>query len=89
MLAGLIEIELGDRVLDEYQATVCRLKDGKIAAIETFLCDVNGMNAFFIRVTSLISEATDLCKVLLVGAASRAEMEMNHPILEIQSMSLE
>ncbi len=38
----------GDRVLDEYLATVCRLKDNKIAAIETFLSDVDGMNAFFI-----------------------------------------
>jgi hypothetical protein len=38
----------GDRVLDEYLATVCRLKDGKIAEIETFLSDVDGMNAFFI-----------------------------------------
>lgn len=38
----------GDRVLDEYLATVCQLKDGKIAAIETFLSDVDRMNAFFI-----------------------------------------
>lgn len=38
----------GDRVLNEHLATVCRLKDGKIAAIETFLSDVDGMNAFFI-----------------------------------------
>lgn len=38
----------GDRVLDEYLATVCRLKDGKIAAIETFLSNVDGMNAFFV-----------------------------------------
>ena len=38
----------GDRVLDQYLATVCRLKDGKIAEIETFLSDVDGMNAFFI-----------------------------------------
>ncbi|WP_333260965.1 nuclear transport factor 2 family protein [Microcoleus sp. S13_C5] len=38
----------GDRVFDEYLATVCRLKDSKIAAIETFLSDVDGMNAFFI-----------------------------------------
>ena len=38
----------GARILDEYLATVCRLKDGKIAAIETFLSDVEGMNAFFI-----------------------------------------
>ena len=38
----------GDRVLDEYLATVCRLKDNKIAAIETFLSDVDGMNDFFV-----------------------------------------
>ena len=38
----------GDRVLNEYLATVCRLKDGKITAIETFLSDVDGMNAFFV-----------------------------------------
>ena len=38
----------GDRVLDEYLATVCRLKDNKIAEIETFLSDVDGMNAFFV-----------------------------------------
>lgn len=37
-----------DRILDEYLATVCRLRDGKIAAIETFLSDVDGMNAFFV-----------------------------------------
>ncbi|MDF3293159.1 MULTISPECIES: nuclear transport factor 2 family protein [Streptomyces] len=33
--------------LDEYLATVCFLRDGKIAAIETYLSDVDGMNAFF------------------------------------------
>lgn len=38
----------GERILDEYLATVCRLKGGKIAMIETFLSDVDGMNAFFI-----------------------------------------
>ncbi len=38
----------GDRVLDEYLATVCRLQDGKIAAIETFLSEVDSINAFFI-----------------------------------------
>ncbi|RCG23659.1 nuclear transport factor 2 family protein [Streptomyces diacarni] len=37
-----------DAVLDEYLATVCRLRDGKIAAIETYLSDVPGMNAFFV-----------------------------------------
>ncbi|GGL60785.1 hypothetical protein GCM10010129_00360 [Streptomyces fumigatiscleroticus] len=37
----------GDVVLDEYLSTVCRLRDGRIAAIETYLSDVPGMNAFF------------------------------------------
>ncbi|MBF6062144.1 nuclear transport factor 2 family protein [Nocardia terpenica] len=36
-----------DAVLDEYLSSVCRLRDGRIAAIETFLSDVPGMNAFF------------------------------------------
>ncbi|GHF53507.1 nuclear transport factor 2 family protein [Streptomyces morookaense] len=34
--------------LDEYLSTVCRLRDGKIAGIETYLSDVPGMNAFFV-----------------------------------------
>lgn len=38
----------GDRILDEYLATVCQLTDGRIATIETFLSDVDGMNAFFV-----------------------------------------
>ena len=33
--------------LDERLATVCRVRDGRIAFIETFLSDVNGMDAFF------------------------------------------
>jgi ketosteroid isomerase-like protein len=33
--------------LDERLATVCRVRDGKIAQIETFLSDVEGMDAFF------------------------------------------
>lgn len=37
----------GDRVLDEHLATVCRLHDGRIVEIETFLSDLPGMNAFF------------------------------------------
>jgi ketosteroid isomerase-like protein len=36
------------RILDEHLATVCFLRDGKIAAIETYLSDVAGMNAFFV-----------------------------------------
>lgn len=37
-----------DAVLDEHLATVCRLRDGKIIEIETFLSDEPGMNAFFV-----------------------------------------
>jgi len=36
-------------VLDEKLATVCRLRNGRIAEIETFLSDVPGMNRFFAR----------------------------------------
>lgn len=35
--------------LDEQVATVCRLQDGKIAEIETYLSDIAGMNAFFVK----------------------------------------
>ncbi len=35
--------------LDEHLATVCRLRDGRIADIETFLSDVPGMDRFFAR----------------------------------------
>ncbi|MFH8345241.1 nuclear transport factor 2 family protein [Streptomyces sp. NPDC018045] len=38
----------GDLVLDEHLSTVCTVRDGKIAAIETYLSDVDGMNAFFV-----------------------------------------
>ncbi|GGA83113.1 hypothetical protein GCM10011491_08200 [Brucella endophytica] len=34
-------------VLDEHLATVCRLRDGRIVEVETFLSDVPGMNRFF------------------------------------------
>ncbi|MFG3259956.1 nuclear transport factor 2 family protein [Streptomyces sp. NPDC048172] len=37
-----------DAVLDEHLATVCRLRDGRIASVETYLSDVPGMNAFFV-----------------------------------------
>ncbi|MQS16582.1 DUF4440 domain-containing protein [Streptomyces kaniharaensis] len=37
-----------DAVLDEYLTTVCHLRDGRIADIETYLSDVPGMNAFFV-----------------------------------------
>ena len=40
--------ERGDGTrLDEHLATVCRLRDGLIAEVETFLSDVPGMNRFF------------------------------------------
>ena len=35
--------------LDEHLATVCRLREGRIAEIETFLSDVPGMNRFCTR----------------------------------------
>lgn len=38
----------GDVILDEYLATVCTLRDGKVESIETYLSDVDGMNAFFV-----------------------------------------
>ncbi|RRQ72702.1 ketosteroid isomerase [Streptomyces griseofuscus] len=38
----------GDVRLDEHLSTVCRLRDNKIANIETYLSDVPGMNAFFV-----------------------------------------
>jgi ketosteroid isomerase-like protein len=39
----------GELVLDEHLATVCTLRDGRIVAIETYLSDLDGMNAFFAR----------------------------------------
>lgn len=35
-------------VLDEKVSTVCRVQEGRIAAIETYLSDVAGMDAFFV-----------------------------------------
>jgi ketosteroid isomerase-like protein len=37
----------GDLVLDEHLGTVCFIADGQIHKIETYLSDVDGMNAFF------------------------------------------
>ncbi|WP_251076934.1 hypothetical protein [Streptomyces benahoarensis] len=37
-----------DAVLDEHLATLCTLRGGRIARIETYLSDVPGMNAFFV-----------------------------------------
>jgi ketosteroid isomerase-like protein len=39
----------GDLVLDEHLATVCTLREGVIVVIETYLSDLDGMNAFFAR----------------------------------------
>jgi ketosteroid isomerase-like protein len=41
------EARRGDLLLDEHLATVCRIEEGKIAAIETYLSDVDVMNRFF------------------------------------------
>lgn len=38
----------GDLVLDEYLATVCTIRDDRVVEIETYLSDVDGMNAFFV-----------------------------------------
>jgi ketosteroid isomerase-like protein len=37
----------GTKVLDEYLATVCEIRNGKIVAINTYLSDVPMVNAFF------------------------------------------
>ena len=37
----------GDLHLDEHLATVCTIEDCKIRRIETYLSDIDGMNAFF------------------------------------------
>ncbi|MET4082670.1 hypothetical protein ABIB40_002630 [Pedobacter sp. UYP30] len=37
----------GALVLDEYLATVCEIKKDRIVSIETYLSDLDGMNAFF------------------------------------------
>jgi uncharacterized protein len=37
----------GDLILDEHLATVCTIADGKIASVETYLSDLDGMNTFF------------------------------------------
>jgi hypothetical protein len=39
----------GALILDEHLATVCSLSDGKISRIDTYLSDVNMVNAFFIE----------------------------------------
>lgn len=39
--------ERGGVRLDEHLAVVCRLRDGLIAEVETFLSDVPGMDRFF------------------------------------------
>ncbi len=38
----------GSLVLAEYLSTVCQVRDGKISAIDTYLSDLKGFNAFFI-----------------------------------------
>jgi ketosteroid isomerase-like protein len=40
--------ERDGRTLDERLTTVCRIRDGKIVLIETFLSDVEKMDAFFV-----------------------------------------
>jgi len=37
----------GELILDEHLATVCTICNGKISKIETYVSDVDGVNAFF------------------------------------------
>jgi len=37
----------GELILDEHLATVCTIYNGKISKIETYLSDIDGVNAFF------------------------------------------
>ena len=37
-----------DKVLDEYLTTVCRLRENKIHRLDTFISDVDMLNAFFV-----------------------------------------
>jgi hypothetical protein len=51
---AVVVTEASDRILDdEYLTTFFRLKEDKMAAIETFLSDVDDMNAFFILIGGL------------------------------------
>ena len=38
-----------DQALDEHLATVCKMRDGKIGAIDTYLSDVDMVDAFFVE----------------------------------------
>jgi uncharacterized protein len=37
-----------DQLLDEHLATVCKMRDGKIGAIDTYLSDVDMVDAYFV-----------------------------------------
>ena len=45
-----------ETVLDEYLTTVCRLDDGRIRRLDTFVSDIPMLNAFFVRDKALSSE---------------------------------
>ena len=38
----------GDLVLDEHLATVIKIRDGKISAIDSYLSGIDMLNAFFV-----------------------------------------
>jgi ketosteroid isomerase-like protein len=40
--------ERGDAILNEHLATVCSLRSGKVCGIDTYLSDVEMVNAFFV-----------------------------------------
>ena len=44
----------GDLILNEHLATVCSLRGGKISAIDTYLSDVDMLNAFLSKPRALL-----------------------------------
>jgi hypothetical protein len=40
--------KLGDKILDEYLTTACLLRENKIHRLDTFISDVEMLNAFFV-----------------------------------------
>ncbi len=44
------------QILDEYLTTVCSLRDGKIARLDTYISDIDMVNTYFARPASLISQ---------------------------------
>jgi hypothetical protein len=48
----------GDLILNEHLATVCSLRGGKISAIDTYLSDVDMLNAFLSKPRALLPSSS-------------------------------